>query len=104
PDLLTAHVEEVAAQLGARAARRQVGARVRLREALAPDLLAVEDPRKEAALLRLRAVMDERRPDEPGPDADVDHRRRADARVLLGEKELLDRGRAAATVLGRPVE
>src|SRR5206468_5983920 len=104
PDLLSRHEEDVAAELGAGAAGGEVRAGVRLGEALAPDLLAGQDPRQEAALLRLRAVMDERRPDQRRPDTDVDHRRRADAGVLLGEEELLDRRRAAPAVLARPVE
>src|SRR5262249_57739772 len=41
---------------------------------------------------------------EARADADVDHRRRADAGVLLGEQELLERGGAAAAVLLRPVQ
>src|SRR5439155_20038054 len=98
------HVEGVAAELRARPARGQVGAGVRLREALAPHLLASQDATQEAALLRLGAVLDEGRADQRRPHADVDQAGGADARVLLGEEELLDRRGAAAAVLARPVE
>src|SRR5262249_47575740 len=104
PDLLAGDVEDVAAQLRAGAARRQVGARVRLGESLAPDLLAREDLRQEALLLRLGAMVEERRTGESGTHADVDHRGRAEPRVLLREEELLQRCRAASAVLLRPVQ
>src|SRR5439155_7118191 len=104
PDLLAAHVERIAAELGAGPHGGQVGAGVRLREALAPHLLAGQDLREKALLLLLRAVVDERRADERRPHADVDHARRPDARVLLGEEQLLERRRAAAAVLARPVQ
>ena len=43
PDLLARDVEDVAVELGAGAASRQVGAGVRLGESLAPDVVAGED-------------------------------------------------------------
>src|SRR5262249_31848522 len=104
PDLLTGHVERVAAQLGAGPARREIRAGVRLREALAPDLVAGEDAAQKALLLRFGAVVDERRSDQPRADADVDHVRRPQRGVLLGEDELLDRRRAAPAVFPGPVE
>ena len=104
PDLLSGHVEHVAAELGARAASGQVGAGVRLREPLAPHLLAGQDPAEKALLLTLRAVVDERRSDERRPDPDVDHGGCPDPDVFLGEEKLLERGCAAAAVLLRPAE
>src|SRR5207249_10483403 len=85
----------------ARATSGQVGAGVRLREALAPHLLAGQDAAEKAALLLLGAVLDEGRPDERRSHPDVDHAGGARARVLLGEQELLDRRGAPAPVPGR---
>src|SRR5207245_7034928 len=59
---------------------------------------------KKAVLLRLGAVVDERRAHQGRADPDVDHAGRPDPGVLLGEEELLHRRRAPALVLARPVE
>src|SRR5437667_222445 len=82
----------------------QIVAVVRYREALAPHLLPGQDLWKKAVLLRLGAVVDERRAHQGRADADVDHAGRAEPGVLLGEEELLHRRRAPAPVLARPVE
>ena len=72
PDLLAVDDEDVAAPLGARARGGEVGAGVRLGEALAPDLLGGEDLLEVARLLLLGAVRDDRRPGHAEPDhADV---------------------------------
>ena len=82
---------------------REVGARVRLGEALAPDLLGREDRLQVARLLRLGAVRDDRRPGHAEPDhAEV--LRRLRARRLLEEDRLVAVRLAAAAVLLRPRE
>ena len=79
---------------------REVGARVGLRVALAPQLLDRLDLREEALLLLLGAVRDERRGEEALAE-EADPRRRARLRVLLVEDHLLDdAGVAAAVLLG----
>src|SRR5262249_45804289 len=103
PHLLAAHAEAVAVGLGQRAHGGEVAARVRLAEELTPDLVAGEDGRKEASLLRLGAVRDERRARVVDPDA-VQQLRRARAGQLLAEDRLRGCGRAAAAVLARPEE
>jgi hypothetical protein len=103
PHLLA--VDDVVTVLARGAGRqaRQVGARVRLRVELAPDLLGGQDLRDIAPLLRLRAVGDQGRPDDPDAQA-VDRRRRLGARRLLGEDRLLHRPRVVAAVLAGPVQ
>ena len=61
PDLLAVEHVVVAVALGARAQRREVGARARLGEALAPHLVAAQDLRQVRGLLRVAALFDERR-------------------------------------------
>ena len=89
PHLLAADAEPVAVALGARAHRGEIAAGVRLAEELAPDLVAGEDRREQAALLRLGAVRDERRAGVVDADA-VQQLRRARARQLLVQDRLLD--------------
>src|SRR5207302_3481434 len=81
---------------------RQVGARVRLRETLAPDHLAAQDGREMRRLLLLRPARDERRPGVVEPDKERRDIGRARARVLLAPDELLHERRAAAAVFARP--
>ena len=101
PHLLAVDDVDVAAALGARARGGEVGARVRLGEALAPDLLGGEKRLEVARLLLVGAVRDDRRPGH----AEADH---ADVGRSLGGGELLveDRlegvRRAGAAVLLRP--
>ena len=81
--------------------RREVGARLGLGEALAPDLLGGEDRLEEALLLLLGAVGDHDR----AAHHEAEHVRRPGrlgARQLLAEDRLLDQRRAAAAVLLRP--
>src|SRR5438034_5526290 len=102
PYLLPADDQEVALDSGARLEARQVGARVRLREALAPDHLAAQDRREMRRLLLLAAARDEGR---TGVAQAAEERRdvgRAGARVLLAPDELLHERRAAAAVRPRP--
>src|SRR5207247_10410486 len=61
PHLLPGDDERVALDDGARLEAREVGARVRFREALAPDRLATQDARQMRRLLLLAAARDERR-------------------------------------------
>ncbi len=101
PDLLAVDDVDVAAALGARAAGGEVGARVRLREALAPDLVGGEERLEVARLLLVGAVRDDRRPRHPEADhADV--RRRLRGGELFVEERLEAVRRARAAVLLRP--
>src|SRR5262249_40520144 len=101
PDLLAVDDVDVSAPFGTRACGGEVGARVRLREALAPDLLGCEQRLEAARLLLLRAARDDRRPGH----AQTDH---ADVGWSLRRCELLVKDRleavrrAAAPVLLRP--
>src|SRR5438552_3789733 len=71
-------------------------------EALAPDLVAREHGRDEAAALRLGAVVDERRAEEADAE-DVQDGRRVGARQLGLHDRLLDLGAAPAAPLMGPV-
>ena len=104
PDLLAVEHVVVAVAIGARAQRREVGTGARLGEALAPHLVAAQDPRQVRGLLRVGALFDERRARVQRADevhADV---RRLGPRRLLVEDQLLGRRRAAPAVLLRPVQ
>ena len=94
PDLLAVDDVDVAAPLGARANGGEVGAGVRLREALAPDLLGREDRLEVARLLLLGAVRDDRRPGH----AEADH---ADVRRRL-RRAPAPRGRSPGSCAARP--
>ena len=96
--------DEVAVLLArARAYTREVGARARLGEALAPDLLRGEDRLEIARLLLLGPVRDDRRPGHAEADhADV--RRRLCACHLLEEDRVVRVRRSAPAVLLRPGE
>src|SRR5204863_9405285 len=102
PDLLPGDDQVIAVDDRARLQARQVGARVRLRETLAPDDVAAEDARQAVRLLGLAAAGDQGRArvaqaDERGRDLG-----RAGARVLLVPDELLHERRAPAAELLRP--
>ena len=101
PDLLAIHDQRVPLPLGARAERRQVGARPRLGESLAPQLLPREEGTDEAAPLRFAAV-----PEESGADQ-IDVRRGrwpwgAHLVERLVEEPAFDGRGGAASVLARP--
>src|SRR5204863_27590 len=103
PYLLPVHDELVAAELRARAERRQVRARARLRVALAPDLRGGEDARQVTAPLLLAAVLDERRPDHRDAE-EADQPRGPGAYHLLVDDRLAHDVGALAAVLARPGE
>src|SRR3954453_2659206 len=81
----------------------QVGPGTRLGVALAPQLLAREDARKEAPSLLVTAARKERRREQLLADV-VDPVRGTRLGVLLAENDLLHQRRAATTVLARPAE
>src|SRR5712692_956237 len=101
PDLLAVDEEVVALVLGARLEAREVGARVRLRVELAPDLLGGQHLPEVALLLPVGAVDDDRRADEPDAEA-VDGRRGGEARHLVLDDGLLHRRAPPAAVLRGP--
>ncbi len=87
---------------GARLQRRQVRARLRLGESLAPDLVGGQDRRQEALSLLLGPVRDHGRAAHREAE-DVGHRRALlRAHHLLDEDRLLDQRRAATAVLLGP--
>ena len=84
--------EPVAVEARRRPDAGEVGAGAGLGEALAPDLVADEERRQVARLLRLGPMRDDRRPGHAEPDhADV--RRRLGACQLLEEDRLEARAR-----------
>ena len=101
PHLLPVDDVDVAAALGARARGGEIRARVRLREALAPDLVGREDRLEVARLLLLRAVRDDRRPGHVEADH-ADMGRSLHRGELLVEDRLEAVGRTRAAVLLRP--
>ena len=101
PHLLPVDDVDVAAALGARARGGEVGARVRLREALAPDLVGREDRLEVARLLLLRPVRDDRRPGHVEADH-ADMGRSLHRGELLVEDRLEAVRRTRAAVLLRP--
>ena len=101
PDLLAVDDEVVVVHFGPRGQRRQVGAGVRLRVALAPADLAARDLRQVLALLLLAAVLQQRRAEHP--DAEALQRRAALERGhLLAQDRRLRVREAAAAVVARP--
>ncbi|GIU87553.1 MAG: hypothetical protein KatS3mg009_2068 [Acidimicrobiia bacterium] len=100
PRLLPVDDPVVAVAHGGGAQRREVGACVRLREPLAPDVVAAQHPRQERALLGLGAVRDDRRGDVGQADR-VERAGRARPVHLLGVHDLLHHaGAAPAPLLG----
>src|SRR6185369_10945746 len=93
----------VALTLGPTAHVAEIGAGVRLRIPLAPELLRARDRRQEAALLLLRAERDQRRPEEPLADV-AEPPGCSRAGVLLVEDDLPTEGEPTAAVLARPAE
>ena len=104
PDLLAVQHVVVAVALGPRAQRREVGARARLGEALAPHLFAAQDLRQVVGLLRVAALFDQRRARvQRADEVHADVRRTRPGRLFV-EDQLLGGRRAAAAELGRPVQ
>ena len=101
PDLLPGDDPFVAVLDRLRLQRGEVGARLRLGEALAPDLLGGEDRLQVALLLLVGAVGDHDRAAHRQAEH-VGRARRFLAGRLADEDRLLDQGRAAAAVLLRP--
>src|SRR5262245_1279416 len=103
PDLLPGDHPLVAVERRPRLNVREIAARVRLRKALAPQLVARLDRRQEASLLLLGAELDKGRCEQPLTE-EGDARRRVRPRVLLAVDDLLREVRGAAAVLLGPVE
>ena len=101
PGLLPVDHELVAALLRPRSQRREVRPRVRLGEALAPDLLGREDGRDVAAALLVGAEAQQRGPEHVEAD-DVGELGGSGCRQLLVDHDLLGRGASAAAELQRP--
>src|SRR5581483_607504 len=104
PDLLARDHIVVAVADGAGSQRREVGARVRLREPLAPDLLALEDGGQVTAALLLGGLGDQRRARVQKADEVDAHVGRPRLGDLLVENQLLAERRAAPAELRRPVD
>jgi hypothetical protein len=102
PHLLAADQPTVVDRHRPRRQRREIAARVRLAEQLAPDLRGGEDPGEPSFLLVVAAVGEEGGTGEVDADP-VDGLRGASAGVLHVEDRNLHRGSAAPAVLGRPV-
>ena len=100
PDLLAVDDVVVAVQHRLGPQRGEVGAGVGLGIALAPDMLAGQDLRQEALLLRLGAVLDQQRAEHD--DAVVVGAGDAVALVFLGEDDLLGRRQAEPAIFLRP--
>ena len=103
PDLLAVDDVGVPVALGPRLEGREVGPGVGLGIPLAPNLLAGEDLRQVAPLLRLGAVGGDGRPRHPHAE-DVEDGRRPVADHLLVEDQLLHPREPAAAVLLGPGE
>src|SRR5581483_3357039 len=102
PDLLAVDDVVVAVLDGPRLHGGEVGAGAGFGEALAPDVVALDDAREVLLLLLLGAVEDDGRAGPAGADAEVAPAWRAGERHLLREDELLHDGHAGAAVLLRP--
>ena len=101
PGLLAVEDPAVIRLDGARAQRGEIGSRLRLGEALAPDLVGREDGRDVASLLLVGAEGEQRRAEHVQAD-DRDELRRSGGGELLVDDDLLGGGPSAAAVLGRP--
>ena len=74
---------------------------LRLRHALTPDVVGAHHPGEQCPLLRVGAVLHDRRGDVVHPDH-VERHRSSRPRRLLGVDQLLEHRRAAAAVFLRP--
>ena len=102
PDLLAVDDELVTLEPGGGGERCEVGARLGLREALAPHDLPAQDAGQELLLLLLGAPRQERRADEDLAQRRHPHRG-VRLREFLGEHDRLHRRQAASAVLARPL-
>jgi hypothetical protein len=103
PDLLSVEHPAVALAHGARAQPGEIASGVGLAEELAPDHLAARHLAQVAALLRLRAVGEDRGPEHAVADR-VEARRRVEARLFLIPDHLLHAAEVLAAELLRPAE
>src|SRR5207244_5549024 len=103
PHLLAVDDPLVAVEHRARLHVRQVGAGVRLRVALAPELVGGLDLRQEPALLLLGAVREQRRREQALAE-EAHAGGRVGLGVLLAEDDLLGEARVPTAVLLGPVE
>src|SRR6266540_1769838 len=103
PDLLPVDHPLVTVEHGAGLDVREVGTGVRLRVALAPQLLGGLDLGQEALLLLIGPVRDQRRREQPLTE-EADAGRRVRLGVLLVEDDLLGEARGTPAVLLRPPE
>src|SRR6266404_4387046 len=101
PHLLAVHHEVVPPLLRPRAEAREVGARARLGVALAPDVVAAQDARQVALLLRLGAPFDDGGPRHADAGVAGQHRG-ARPEALLVVDDLLHQGGPASAVRFRP--
>ena len=102
PDLLA--IDDPAAILAPHCAgfdRREVGTGIRLREALAPDVLHSQDPRNVVSLLVFRAHTQDNRSDEFAADG-VDAFGRLGPSELFVDDEIVEMIEALPTILLRP--
>jgi hypothetical protein len=103
PHLLSVEHPFVAVALGAGLHVREIGTGVGLGVALAPNLGAAQDARKELMLLRVVAEVHDRRTEQSFTD-NADAAGPARTGVFLVEDDLFEQRRAAAAELGRPAQ
>src|SRR5262245_7064929 len=101
PNLLPVDYPLVADQFGACLQARQIGAGVRLRKTLNPDLISRENLRQVSLLLFIAAMSNDRRADQAARHI-VESPGRAGTRGFLRENELLDDRRSFPAILFRP--
>src|SRR5271166_3970066 len=103
PDLRAIDHEVIALIDRAGLDRGEVGAVIRLREPLAPDLVGARDAWDVTLLLLRRAPLHQGGTDARDP-LEIDHRRRLGPIELLVVDDLLQEGCAAAAVFLRPMD
>src|SRR5580704_13753586 len=98
PHLLPIDDKMVAPVYRASAQAREIAAGIRLRIALAPQLVGAEDARQVPLFLLLRSPMNERRAQQV-QRARRRQNRRTGAEIFLVEDHLLHKARAAAAIV-----
>jgi cholest-4-en-3-one 26-monooxygenase len=101
PDLLPVHDELVARTLGPRRQIREIAARRRLAEELAPRLLRAQERSYVARLLRRTPVRQEHRPDHPDRRRD-EAGTHTESGLFLGEHRCVRRSEPPTAVLNGP--